>query len=85
MIMDMAALQQRVEVVEAALARNSGSGNDRQKLLAIHELDRLAESLIGEQATEAQEVKNRIQQLLITASPRPDAMAYVEVYCHALR
>jgi len=82
--MDLAAMQQRIGVVEAALSRNGGSGNDRQKLLAIHELDRLAESLVGEQATEAQEVKIRIQQLLIKASPRPDAMAYVEVYCHAL-
>ena len=83
--MDMAAMQQRVGIVEAALARNGGPANDRQKLLCIHELDRLAESLVGEPAAEAQEVKNRIQQLLIAASPRPDAMTYIEMYCHALR
>ena len=83
--MDVTALQQRVGIVEAALARNGSSGNDRKKLMCIHELDRLAESLVGEQAAEAQEVKTHIQQLLIAASPRPDAMTYIEVYCHALR
>lgn len=80
--MDVAAMQQRVGMVEAALARNGGPGADRHKLMCIHELDRLAESLVGEPATEAQDIKNRIQQLLMTASPRPDAMNYVEVYCH---
>ncbi len=84
--MDMAAMQQRVGIVEAALAHNGGPAAERQKVLCIHELDRLAESLVGEPAAEAQEVKNRIQQLLIQADPaRQDALTYVELYCHPLR
>jgi len=83
---DLAKVQQRVQVVEAALAHGTGPAAERQKVLCIHELDRLAESLVGDQAAEAQEVKSRIQQLLIRAAPpRPDAMVYLEVYCHALR
>ena len=83
---DLVTVQQRVGIIEAALTHGTVSADERTRLLRIHELDRLAESLVGDQATEAQEVKNRIQQLLIRADPPgPDAMVYLEVYCHAFR
>ena len=66
---DLAKVQQRVQVVEAALAHDTGPAAERRRLLCIHELDRLAESLVGDQAAEAQEVKSRIQQLLDPGRP----------------
>ena len=84
--MDLSTVQQRVGLVETVLSSNIGPAADRRKLLCVHELDRLAESLVGEPAAEAQEVKNRIQQLLTQVAPqRTDAMVYIEVYCQGLR
>lgn len=83
---DLTKVQRRVQVVEAALANGTGPAAERHKLLCIHELDRLAESLVGDQDAGAQEVKSRIQQLLIRSAPsRPDATVYLDTYCHALR
>ena len=84
--MDLAVLHQRVRLVEASLTNTVGPAADRNRSLCVHELDRLAESLVGEPAAEAQEVKNRIQRLLAQAAPqRTDAMGYIEVYCQGFR
>jgi hypothetical protein len=83
---DLSNVQQRVEVVETVLSSSIGPAADRRKMLCVHELDRLAESLVGEPATEAQGVKNRIQLLLTQVAPqRQDGMAYIEIYCQGLR
>jgi len=83
---DVSILQQRVGLVETVLSRSVGPAADRRRVQCVHELDRLAERLVGEPAAEAQEVKNRIQLLLIQVAPqRTDAMVYIEVYCQGLR
>lgn len=84
--MDLPSVQQRIGLVETALSGGGGPPVDRRRLQCLHELDRLAESLVGEPAAEAQEAKNRIQQLLVRAGPqRPDAMIYIEAYCQGFR
>ena len=76
--MDLVALHERVEAVEAA-ARASAASNRA----LIHELDRLAEYLVGESAPEVQDVKGRIQTLIVQVAPdRGDVVVYLEVYCH---
>lgn len=84
--MDLSTVQQRVGLVETVLSTSVGPAADRHRELCVHELDRLAEILVGEPAAEAQEVKNRIQLLLTHAAPqRLDAMVYIEVYCQGFR
>jgi hypothetical protein len=49
----------------------------------MHELDRLAEHLVGENAPELQSAKTRIQQLIAQVAPeRHSVPTYVETYCH---
>ena len=84
--MDLSSVQQRVGIVETVLSSSIGPTADRRRVQCVHELDRLAESLVGEPAAEAQEIKNRIQLLLTQVAPqRTDAMVYIEIYCQGLR
>ena len=84
--MELSIVQQRVGIVETVLSNSVGPAADRRRELCVHELDRLAESLVGVAAAEAQEVKNHIQQLLTQVAPeRTDAMVYIEVYCQGMR
>ncbi|MEP6560655.1 MAG: hypothetical protein ABJD68_06205 [Nakamurella sp.] len=84
--MDLGDVAQRVGYVESMLSDSVSPAANRRKLLCVHELDRLAESLVGEPDTEAQEIKNRIQVLLTQAAPhRRDATAYSAIYCHGPR
>lgn len=79
--MDLVALQQRVAAVEAA-ARTSTV----QQSAVIHELDRLAEHLVGENAAEMQSVKAHVQELITQVAPeRHDVLGYAEAYCHVTR
>jgi hypothetical protein len=79
--MDLVALERRVAAVEAA-ARSSAA----QQRAVIHELDRLAEHLVGESAPELQGVKAHVQELISQVAPeRHDVVVYAEVYCHAAR
>jgi hypothetical protein len=83
---DLSTVQQRVGLVETVLSSSVGPAADRHREQCVHELDRLAESLVGEPAAEAKEVKTRIQLLLTRAAPqRSDAMVYIEVYCRGFR
>jgi hypothetical protein len=76
--MDSEALNQRVAAVEAALNRSAA-----QQAALVHELDRLAEHLVGESAPELQAAKAKIQALITQVAPeRHDVVVYVEVYCH---
>jgi len=78
---DLVALNERVAAVEAA----AGDSAARQRA-AIHELDRLAEHLVGESAPEVQGVKERIQRLITRLAPeRHDVIVYVQIYCHGSR
>jgi hypothetical protein len=48
----------------------------------VHELDRMAEHLVGETAPEAQQVKMHVQQLLTQLAPeRQHLTLYAERYC----
>jgi len=52
----------------------------------VHELDRLAEHLVGDNSPELQNAKTRIQQLITQVAPeRHDVPTYVSVYCHGGR
>jgi len=78
---DPAALNERITAVEAAVQRASVS-----HLAVMHELDRLAEHLVGESSPELQGAKQRIQQLIARVAPeRHDVPTYVEAYCHGAR
>jgi len=79
---DLAVLHQRVGLVETSLTNTVGPAADRTRSLCVHELDRLAESLVGEPAAEAQEVKNRIQRLLARL-PRSARMPWLTSRCTA--
>jgi allophanate hydrolase subunit 1 len=72
---DIVELQRRVEAVEAAVATHRAS----EKKLS-DELDRLAEHLIGENAPELHEYKQRIQSLAIRIDPHTHAASEVEIY-----
>jgi hypothetical protein len=75
---DLAALNNRISAVEAAAQHAAAS-----HLAVMHELDRLAEHLVGESAPELQGPKQRIQQLIAQVAPERHAVpTYVEVYCH---
>lgn len=79
--MDADALNQRVATVEAALRRSAA-----KQAALMHELDRLAEHLVGENAPEVQPAKARIQSLIHEVAPeRQDVVVYVQVYCHVAR
>lgn len=66
--------EQWVSTVEQA-ARH----HDVTRTVAVHELDRLAEHLVGEDNAQAQHVKLHVQQLITELAPeRHD----VELYCH---
>ena len=80
--MDLEALQARVSAVEAA----SHDLASRQ-VAVVHELDRLAEHLVGESAAELQGLKLRIQDLIARVVPERQevVVSYVEVYCHVTR
>jgi len=74
---DMVTLQDKVAAVEVA-ARDATVKHAR----VVHELDRLAEQLIGESAPEVQHMKQKIQRLITQVAPeRRDVLRYVEVYC----
>ena len=76
--MDPVALERRVAAVEAA-AHSSAA----QQRAVIHELDRLAEHLVGETSPELQGVKAHVQELITQLAPeRRDVVVYVQVYCH---
>ncbi len=50
--------------------------------VALHELDRLAEHLVGETNADAQHVKLHVQQLISEFAPeRHDVQLYSERYC----
>ena len=76
--MDLDSLQVRVAAVEAA------AGDAAVKHAAVmHELDRLAEHLVGETAPEAQDLKGRIQDLIARVAPeRSDVVLYMDIYCN---
>ena len=74
-------LQHQVAAVEAA----SRDGSVKHSVV-VHELDRLAEHLVGETAPEAQGIKQRVQHLLTQVAPeRHDVRSYVEAYCSGPR
>ena len=76
--MDLAALNNRIAAVEAAAQHAAAS-----HLAVMHELDRLAEHLVGDTSPELQGPKQRIQQLIAKVAPeRHDVPRYVEIYCH---
>lgn len=79
--MDAETLNERVARVEAALARTAA-----KQAALMHELDRLAEHLVGENAPELQVAKARIQRLITQVAPeRHDVQVYLQVYCHVVR
>lgn len=79
--MDLVALQQRVAAVEAAV-RSSAA----QQRAVIHELDRLAEHLVGQNAPELQGVKAHVQELISQVDPvRHNVVVYADAYCHIAR
>ena len=79
--MDPDTLNQRVAAVEAALNRSAA-----QQAALKHELDRLAEHLVGENAPELQAAKAKIQTLITQVAPeRQDVVVYLQVYCHVVR
>ena len=50
---------------------------------AIHELDRLAEHLVGETNADAQHVKVHVQRLITELAPeRHDVQLYADRYCN---
>lgn len=74
-------MNKRVAAVEAALR----SSAVRQVAL-MHELDRLAEHLVGENTPNLQAAKSRIQALITEAAPeRYEVVVYVQVYCLVVR
>jgi chaperonin cofactor prefoldin len=79
--MDIGELQRRIDAVESAVATNRAS----EKKLS-DELDRLAEHLIGENAPELHQYKQRIQSLAVRIDPGTHAASeveiYLETYCH---
>jgi len=79
--MDPESLNQRVAAVEAALNRSAA-----QQAALKHELDRLAEHLVGENEPELQAAKAKIQTLITQVAPeRQDVVVYLQVYCHVVR
>ena len=79
--MDPESLNQRVAAVEAALNRSAA-----QQAALKHELDRLAEHLVGENAPELQAAKAKIQTLITQVAPeRQDVVVYLQVYCRVVR
>jgi hypothetical protein len=75
---DLAALNNRIAAVEAAAQHAAVS-----HLVVMHELDRLAEHLVGDSSPELQGPKHRIQELIARVAPeRHDVPSYVEIYCH---
>ena len=73
--------QQWMTTVEAA-AREPRVAHSK----VVHELDRMAEHLVGETAPEAQRVKMHVQRLLTQLAPeRQDATLYAERYCNGGR
>jgi len=78
---DLAALNNRISAVEAAFQHAAAS-----HLTVMHELDRLAEHLVGENSPELQSAKTRIQQLITQVAPDLlDVPIYTEIYCHGAR
>ncbi len=79
--MDISELQRRVDAVESAAAAHRVS----ERRLS-DELNRLAEHLIGENAPELQQYKQRIQALAVRVDPSAhaadDVQVYLETYCH---
>jgi hypothetical protein len=75
---DLNALRLRVSAVEAAV------GDAAVKHATVmHELDRLAEHMVGQTAPEAQQVKHLIQDLITRVAPeRHDVVLYVQIYCN---
>jgi len=79
---ELEALQARVSAVEAA-----SHDLATRKVAVVHELDRLAEHMVGESAPELQELKLRIQDLIAQVVPerREVVVFYTEAYCHVTR
>jgi hypothetical protein len=78
---DLVALNTRIAAVEAAAHQAAVN-----HLVVMHELDRLAEHLVGESSPELQGAKNRIQQLIAQVAPeRHEVPTYVAIYCHGAR
>ena len=77
--MELEALQARVSAVEIA-----SHDLATRKVAVVHELDRLAEHLVGESAPELQGLKLRIQDLLAQVVPeRRDVVgSYTQADCH---
>lgn len=74
--MDLIRLTERVVLVESA------SRNAVHHATVLHELDRLAEHLVGQSAPEVRGLKKRIQELITQVAPeRRDVTLYVEFYC----
>ena len=70
--------EQWVSTVEQATRRHGVA-----PAAAIHELDRLAEHLVGETNPEAQQVKLHVQQLITELAPdRHEVQLYAERYCN---
>lgn len=75
--MDLNEVEQMLTVVENAIHQA------RRDERVLHELDRLAEVLVGETAQDAPAIKLRTQELIIMAGREPThAMeTYIEAYC----
>ena len=70
--------QQWVSTVEQAARQR-----DVAPMAALHELDRLAEHLVGETNTDAQQVKFHVQQLITELAPeRHEVQLYSDKYCN---
>ncbi len=70
--------EQWVSTVEQAARHHDVAPTD-----AVHELDRLAEHLVGENNVEDQHVKLHVQQLITELAPeRHDVEPYADRYCN---
>ena len=77
--MDEVTFQEQVAAVEAAY-RHSPVKHSAM----VHELDRLAEHLVGQTAPEAQTMKHRVQDLITEVAPeRHEVQVYTDAYCHS--
>ena len=73
---DLAVLAERLSAAEAAVHHAQRSD------VIVRELDRLAEHLIGQGGPETQDLKIRIQRLIVViAANRSGVAIYLRTYC----
>jgi hypothetical protein len=77
-MVDLAGVSARLEAIEARSLAATVS-----KPAVVHELDRLAEHLVGESSPEVPTIKAHIQALINQMAPERASVTamYVEIYC----